>query len=148
MRIKFLVSSLIIIFFTAGCVSAKKDRVVLEDVENSLADIKKVTGQIIGGIRLQSENGRELFSKYFNVLDETDFTTGLEEERAYTKVVILGDRRPYDIEVMVYVEKKEKGQFVQQSTDISLARKKLKIIRQKLNESLGKRNVIDDFKAF
>lgn len=112
-------------------------------------DIRKIVGNAIGGVRSESENGRTLLSRYYSRNKRDDFEADLSNkvERLYTKVDILGDRRPYDVRVTVVIEHKENGTFVQVGKEKFLAQKLGEEIRDKLL-SLEKRNVIDDFRVF
>ncbi|MEZ0392662.1 MAG: hypothetical protein ACAH59_10625 [Pseudobdellovibrionaceae bacterium] len=114
----------------------------------SLGDIKRAVEAAIGEPRTISENQRTFYSQYFSRKPDPKFDPVKSKERAYAKVVILGDRRPYEVDVEVLIEVRDSRGYVQSGTDLSEAKKVGKEIRAKLNLSREDRNVIDDFRAF
>src|SRR5690606_27342274 len=102
-----------VIFATAlfSCVSAPKG-VMLYETPLSMSSSRRVIASIIGKPREISENGRELFSNYYDHRN-LDFEPGKSgNERFYSHILILNDRRPYNIEVRVVVEEKKGPKFV------------------------------------
>lgn len=63
-------------------------------------------------------------------------------------MTILNDSRPYTIQVEVIVERKLQGKYVEVGMDKSLSTKTAKDIYKRLIEGRGRRNMIDDFRAF
>jgi hypothetical protein len=64
-------------------------------------------------------------------------------------VLILGDRRPYQIEVQALVEAKNvQGKFEAAGSDTALAKKYAVEIKAKLDQGREGRNVIDEFRVF
>lgn len=146
---KILVGLLLV--FLTSCVSVSPNAVMIGNVNNSVADIKKISLQAIGvsSYRIQSENGRELETEYYSRFkDNFDFDPEKSPERVFTKIQINGDRRPYEVYVSVVIEAKIKDAYEKATPDLSLTKKQARVIKQKLIESLAKRNVIDDFKPF
>ena len=78
--------------FLSGC---QTTAFYIEDSNLPVPETRKVIASIIGKPRVISLNGRELMSSFhdrkFEDLDETKKI----KARYYTKVVILGPRRPY-----------------------------------------------------
>ncbi len=108
----------------------------------SLVTIKKaVTASLPLGLKRRSSNDREFFSNYFR-------RPGSRGDRAYVLVKILGERRPYNITVEVYIERKEGGQWIFVEKDQDLSKGIAKKIQKRLSTSRNERNVIDDFRAF
>lgn len=104
------------------------------------------------GLRTTSPNGREFYSKHF-VLDGPKYKPAGDALERYTATVtVLGDSRPYDIEIFVTHEKrvlKETGfDYAEVGHNLMLARE----IEYKLKTELAKhredRNIIDDFRVF
>ena len=143
-----LLIALSMFVFLISCATTSKETVGVGEVNSSIAEIKKIANKVIGGIRTQSENGREIDSNFFSLYEDEDFDAEAADERAYTKVYILGDRRPYKVRVAVYIERKKNAGFVFAGYDKGLALTKAKELKARLTEGLGKRNMIDDFRAF
>jgi hypothetical protein len=153
--------------FFVSCASIENSQLI-ENLDYSFNDIKKITIMTIGGSSREDRQGREIYSRYFlreylnpiprqkngNIFKEDVFGSDEDpsfikkNERLYATVMILGDRRPYDIRVIVHVEKKVENEYVESEQDVLLAKKIIDEISFHLTESLEKRNVIDDFRAF
>ena len=104
---------------------------------------------VIGEPRTLSENGREMISQFYDKKNRPIEKMDMAKERYYTHVVILGDRRPYDVQVQVLVEgRNEDGGFDVIDRDDDRAGLIAEKIRQALNQSRDTRNVIDDFRSF
>jgi hypothetical protein len=142
MRIFFLT-----IFLSAlvGCVS----RGYLIDNQNySLGDLKKTLVAIIGEPRQVSENQRTIYSRYFSRRPDSRFDPEKSPERLYAAITILGDRRPYNVQIEVIAEIKEGSSYVSQGSDEIETNKLGRGIRTRLNQGREERNIIDDFRAF
>lgn len=73
----------------------------------------------------------------------------MARERLYTHITVLGDRRPYDVQVEVLVESRnQEGAFELVGNDDSRAAVIADKLKKALNQSRDKRNVIDDFRSF
>ena len=132
-------------FIFSGCVSTGY---LIKEQNLSLGDIKKSVASVIGDPRKVSENQRTYLSQYFSRNPNPKFDPEKSFERAYAKVVVLGERRPYDVELEVVVEQKESSRYVEVGNDMLEAKKLGKILKTKLNQGREDRNVIDDFRAF
>ena len=112
----------------------------IEESNISLKDNRKAVVAAIGDPKSVSENGREIYShyhnKYFKVLDEPE----LPKARYYTKVVVLGVRRPYEVSVEVHKEQKdpETRKYMDQGIDEGLTQKRVISIQGMLNQSREK----------
>ena len=97
-----------------------------------------------------SQNGREMTSHFHDrklkFLDVTPKT----KERLYTKVTILGARRPYDITIAVHVEQRDPDtkNFHDIGLDDNLSLLQAKTIQQALNQSREKVQSIDEGAPF
>ena len=143
----FFVSMMIapIIHFS-GCTSTRG--VVLKETPLGISETRRVITSVTGIPRMISENGRELYSQYFDRKGRVDeFLTA--RERLYSKVTILGERRPYSIEVLVIIQnKKADNKFLDVGHDLKRSEELAEKIRAALNESRDKRNIIDDFRPY
>ena len=132
-------------FALSACVSTGY---LIKEQNLSLGDIKKSVSSAIGDPRKVSENQRTYLSQYFSRTPNPKFDPDKSFERAYAKVVVLGERRPYDVELEVVVERREEGRYVEIGNDMLEAKKLGKNLKIKLNQGREDRNVIDDFRAF
>jgi hypothetical protein len=131
----------------AGC--ASDEAVTLTDgPEQSLAEIKKAIVSVMGDPRKVSENQREFTSQYFSKKADSNFDPEKSKERVFAKMTVLGARRPYDVEIRAFVEKRVGKHYEPDGEDTATAKKLAKELKEKLNQSRDGRNVIDDFHAF
>jgi hypothetical protein len=138
----FLITTLIV----SGC---QTGGIVLRETPLNISGTRKSVVSVIGEPRSMSENGRELFSKYYDKKGKDITKMNMVRERYYTHVTILGDRRPYDIQVEVVLEGRvsdEHFELIQKDDDkaTTIAEK----IKKVLNQSRDNRNIIDDFRSF
>ena len=136
----------------AGCTSATLES---EPLSYSLAAINK--GVEIGmsmGIQGYSENHREYYSKPFQVIQPEAVMNAGYKDRGIAKVVVLGDSRPYTIEVEVHIERGKfnrgylVGEYQFVRYDKSLAQKLLRQILTDVEHGDQDKNFIDDFRSF
>lgn len=141
----FRTIGLIVSWILVGC---QTPGVIISETPLGISETRKAVVAVIGAPRSVSQNGRELLSKYYdkksNFIDDPDKV----KVRYYTKVLILGDRRPYDISVEVLYEGKSDGSFELIDSDEGRAIETAEKIKAALIESREKRNVIDDFRSF
>lgn len=140
----------------SGCAALQREPqgIHLKELEGSLAEIRSSAAAALPmGTRGVSGNGREIFSKHFLVSGNGDVRpAGDALERYYAVITILGDRRPYDVKVVVAHEKRvlrgDNFVYIVDYYDTMLARD----IGRKLEVELAKRredrNIIDDFRVF
>jgi len=113
-----------------------------------------INGAMSMGIQSLSENHRTAFSRPFLVKQSDEAMKKGFRERGRAKVTILGDERPYTLEVEVVIERGKviKGQtdanYTFERYDKRLANRLLKDIFNGLHQALRERNVIDDFQPF
>ena len=133
----------------AGC---QTDGYFINDYPLVLPEIRKAVNVIIGTPKEVSVNGRELVSEYHDrKFQPLDSQSALKfQDRYTTKVVILGSRRPYEINVMVLLERYENQtqSYVYQGVDDDLSRIRAINIKKALNLSLGKKTGFDGEKPF
>lgn len=123
----------------------------------SLAHIRKGLNTILpGGVRTASANQRTLTSFYFPPQDPQTksksklMTAETAPIRAVATVVVLGDRRPYQIEIKVSVERRSRDDaaYYHVSYDSRLARLFARDLQDYLVKSQENRDLIDDFRPF
>jgi len=141
------------LFFTSlllmlGC--ATEPAFYIENSNLPVAESRIAITSVIGKPRLISLNGRELTSVYhdrkFEPLDlEKKFKV-----RFYTKVIILGPRRPYEISVEVIKEvfEPQTQSFVAIGMDEGLTQMKAQEIKKALNKGLDSYRKLDGDNPF
>ncbi len=127
--------------------ATKQPGILIPETPLNMSETRKAVTKVIGKPRAISENGRELFSAYYDS-HGLDLDPVKSTERLHTHVLILNDRRPYDIRVVVVVEQKRGPQFVRIGFDKERSKKIADRIIRALHESRDNRNVIDDFQPF
>ena len=139
------ISAILLILSFAGCVSVQPG-VLLTETPLNMSETRKAIIKVIGQPISVSENGREVFSQYYDTYG-LDYEPG-KKERFQTQVTILNDRRPYDIRVVVVVDEKRGSDFARIGYDKEKSKKLADRIQRALNESRDNRNMIDDFKPY
>lgn len=123
--------------------------VILRETPLNVSESRRAIVGVIGEPRSISQNGREIVSQYYDKKNKTIEKMDMAKERYYSHLTILGDRRPYDIQVEVLVEgRNEDGGFDVVDQDDEKAGILAERLRQALNQSRDTRNVIDDFRSF
>jgi len=145
--VKFLFKGILLIsaFYLSAC---QHDGVLISETPMSMVELKRIIISVIDEPRVTSTNGHELTSNYFDKKGKMIERPAEARERFYTIVNVLGDRRPYDIQVRVYVEVRTPEGYDTVGQDDAFAEVWADKIRKALHESREKRNFIDDFKAF
>lgn len=129
--------------------SCRTGGVILRETPLNLSETRRVIVSVIGEPRTVSQNGRELTSRYYDKNGKNIDKMDMIKERYYTHVTVLGDRRPYDVQVQVLVEgRDEDAGFYLKERDDEKAAPIAEKLRQALNKSRDSRNVIDDFRSF
>jgi hypothetical protein len=149
LRILFFILKLITAASTMFVTGCQTSGVVLHETPLNISETRKAIVSVMGQPRATSENGRELTSKYYDRKGNMEDPAKMGRERLFTHVTILGDRRPYDIQVEVVVEVKDHaGSFQVVEKDEARAEKVAVQIEKALVQSRDNRNVIDDFRPF
>ncbi len=129
--------------------SCRTGGVILRETPSGISETRRVVVSVIGEPRGMTKDGREIVSKYYDRSNNSITKMEMVRERRYTRVSILGDRRPYDIQVEVLVEGRDSdGAFYEKDHDDDRAAVLAEKIKQALNQSRDTRNVIDDFRSF
>lgn len=130
----------------SGCVTGGT---ILKDTPLGLSETRRSIMSVIGEPRIMSQNGREMQSQYYGSDNKPIAKMDMARSRYFTHVIILGDRRPYDIQVIVKMEiRTEDGQFEYSENDDDKSEIIAGRIQEALNQSRDGRNVIDDFRSF
>ncbi len=145
-------SSLKIIFLSMlftflGC---QTSGVIIAESNKSVSDHRRAIVAALGEPKTISQNGREMTTHYhdrnFKYLEITPTT----KRRLYTKAIVLGARRPYDISVEVRIEERDPEtnafQDIGPDEDLSLAR--ALAIKEVLNQSRDRLQTIDGSNPF
>lgn len=127
----------------------------LRNVDMALAHIQaSVENSLPLGRRKVSPNGREFFSNYFLPDGKKIRAAGKNaKQRFYAQVLVLGDRRPYTVEVLVHRERWQGEQngvkvFERYATDESMAKVVVKRIQKELTKRQKGRDFIDEYRVF
>ncbi|WP_413583070.1 hypothetical protein [Bdellovibrio sp. HCB288] len=143
---KSLLITLLLPLFVIGC---QTTGVVLRETPLNVSETRKVIVSVIGEVRSISENGRELFSRYYDRRGNPIQNMDMAKERYYSHLIVLGDRRPYDISVDVLVEARDQdGGWDLVDHDDQKAAVLADKVKKALNQSRDSRNIIDDFRSF
>ena len=138
-------------FGALGCASWGSG-VRIENLERPLNEIQKAASTSLPlGQRRVEKSGMEFFSRYFLTKGRKFLPAETAPVRYYAHVYILGDRRPYVIEVFVKREKRVSprgGEYVEDGTDQELATVVQRRIQQQLSKRREQVNIIDDFRVF
>lgn len=148
---KFQTKLLLLLFVSALASCTAPGTVRIEDQRIPLNEILQVVqSNMPAGVKKFSRNGREYISNYFvKAKDGTFAKYDTGSVRYVALVTVLGDRRPYDIEIRVITERRARdGHFEQVGQDEGLARVISRRLEQALHKGREDRNVIDDFRPF
>jgi hypothetical protein len=69
-------------------------------------------------------------------------------QRYHAKITVLGDRRPYNIEVVVTSQKRKGENYIDLGLNESVSQKIANLIQKNLTKRRGNGNIVDDFRAF
>jgi hypothetical protein len=136
---------------TTSCQSSplKGTYVEKKGVNTSIQGLVKAFDRASNGLRGKSTNGRELVSRYQRPGSNSYDNASGETVRAYSRLLILGDRRPYTIQVQYVIEERGKGEGYQiKRYDDVVARQTLRKVLEFLVNRPDREDFIDDFKAF
>ncbi|MBC7458238.1 MAG: hypothetical protein H7235_08175 [Bdellovibrionaceae bacterium] len=135
------------VFLFLGC---QTPGYFIPDNQLQLPDIRKAVNAVIGKPRYVSINGREMVSEFHDEKFQHYDENGKSKLRYQTKVIILGTRRPYEINVLVSQDQFENQTktYVLHGIDEGLSRQRAIIIKKALNLSLDKQSGFDGDKPF
>ena len=130
--------------------SCATKNVAIEDSNLSVKQHRVAIVAALGLVRGVSQNGREILSLYHDRKLKNIEVTAKTKERLYTKVVILGPRRPYSVSVDVVVERRDPDskEFVVVGSDSRLSERRTAAIREMLNQSREEGGTFDEEAPF
>lgn len=122
---------------------------MLNEQKNSLEDIRSAISTTTGAkFKFVRKDGREFISQYFSRKgQEENFNPTMAKERLYAHFIIWGDRRPFDIQIRVFLERRTPSGYELYGEDVGREKDIAETLQNNL-KSLGKRNAIDDFRPF
>jgi hypothetical protein len=137
----------------ASCTSTQTASNLEYPLNNIYSSIEKVMTM---GIQKTSYNHREFESRPFVVKQDPTVKKQVYHDRGIATVVVLGDGRPYNVEVTVEIQR---GKISASKTDLAteyshdhydkiLAKKLLDKILAVLDRRQHDDNIIDDFRPF
>lgn len=134
-------------FYMLGC---QTPGYFISDSNLVIPESRKAITAVIGKPRLVSLNGRELVSEYHDTKFKNIDMEKKEKTRFFTKVTILGARRPYEINIQVIRQdfENETKAYVNTALDDGLAEKRAREIKKVLNYSLEKQQKFDGDNPF
>lgn len=139
----------IVFSYVCGCASSPERFVERKKVNHSVDAIIKAYERSTTGIRGRSQNGRELISKYHSLKGDVYDNAYNKKERAYSKLSILGDRRPYVLRVLYVIEERtESGSYEVVEYNEESAHRILDKMVEFLVTRPDKDDFIDDYRAF
>jgi hypothetical protein len=142
---------LLYFLFMLGC---QTPGYFIMDHPQQLSEIRKAVNVVMGKTKLVSLNGRELYSNYhdekFEPIEEDLVIIEEPFYRYQTKVMVLGPRRPYEINVQVIVEQfeAETKKFLPVGIEDDLSRQRAISLKKALNLSPGIKAGFDEEKPF
>ena len=131
--------------FATGCASAEKTREFDRPWGVVRATVQK---NMPLGVRTTSRNGRTFESNYFVPKGNWDDDGTTAKVRAFARTTILGSSRPYQVEVSVFRQHKEGGEYSSPELDQDLSERLANKIEADIANRREDRNIIDDFKPF
>lgn len=142
-------------FSLAGCATlGNRNSVTVKDIDWPLSELRSIAATVLPtGTRAISPNGRELLSRHFILEGRTGYKPAADAtERYFAQVLILGDRRPYDVEILVTLERRvlrgNQFTYIVEGYDYKLAKELEVKLRQELTKRREDLNIIDDFRVF
>lgn len=133
---------------STSCVSKTKS-VRIQNVNQPLRVVHLAAQYALtGAILKKSENGRLYFSKYHLPGKDLAVSHNGKLQRAQVIIAILGDRRPYVLEVSYRVEKYDNGKYRLDYYDKSQAQKYMDLVNEYLASRPDGVDVIDEFRPY
>lgn len=138
--------------FIAGCSTFHKP-LRIDNAHHPFAMVRQTAIKTLPiGLRSSSSNGRELHSQYF-LPDKKGYKLAIQSNvRLTAKVVILGERRPYTVEIYVFREERVmvggKVTYQVRGQDLRVANRIKNELQARLAQRREDLNIIDDFRVF
>ncbi len=138
---------IVILSTLVGCATAYN----VPSFDYSLPNIQKaIASNLPSGLAFVSQNRRDFYSKVFTIPGEKKTPISL-----VMKVIIIGDRRPYDLSFQIHKVEKIQGS-AQEVFDLgerfvgedSLSKRTALKVESSLTKSQNEKNLFDDFRPF
>ncbi len=149
----FLIRTFVLFVSASIFIGCSTPGYVSEDLDGSLSEIQKsISDNLPTGVGHVSSNQRSFYSK--------EFTASISSESSKTRVpavmrvLILGDRRPYSLQILVNQAadiKNAKDAFengVELESSETYAHRTFTSIKDQLSKRLKNKNLFDDFRPF
>lgn len=136
----------------AGCSTFYKP-LRIDNAHHPLARVRQLAIKTLPvGLRTSSTNGREVSSQYF-LPDKKGYKDAIQSPvRLTAKIVILGERRPYSIEIYVFREERVRSggrvKYQVRGQDFRVANRIKNELQARLAQRREDLNIIDDFRVF
>ncbi len=145
----FILKTLIagfLMYFLSACQTG----VILAESNMSVSDHRKAIVIALGEPRTISQNGREISSHFHDAKFKYLEVNSKTRQRYYTKAIVLGARRPYDVSVQVRIEERDPktGVFRDIGLDEDLSLTRALVIKDVLNQSRDRSQTIDGSNPF
>ena len=139
-----------------GCATALGNRnaMKVQAIDWPLGELRAVATSVLPvGPRATSPNGREILSRHFTLEGARGYRPAADAtERYYASILILGDRRPYDVQILVTLERRvlrgNQFTYIIEGYDTRLAKELERKFRLELTKRREDLNIIDDFRVF
>lgn len=122
---------------------------IVEEVDGPLAEIQKVVAENLSeGVGFVTKNQRNFYSKKFSI------NTSKTKVSSIMRISILGDRRPYSLQLKVHVATDSKNiqeafeQGEESPVSDSYSKRTYSRIKEQLTKRLKNKNLFDDFRPF
>lgn len=139
----------VLLLLLVSCSDLDGTFVEKKGVNVSTQSLIKAFERATTGVRGKSANGREIVSRYQKPGSNSFDNAAGEKVRAYSRLLILGDRRPYTLQIQYVVEERTSsdGYEIIKYDDVA-AKQTLKKVLDFLVNRPDQEDFIDDFKAF
>lgn len=143
--------AIVLTIHLAGCAATG---VQLQNVDKPTVEIKRgIIKALPVNLLTSSDDSREYISVPFVRYGKKIKEARNELQRAYAKILIKGERRPYTIEVIVPVEEATTPNSVQKNFQVvgydeRIAKIILARLKAYLEQRRGDTNLVDDFRVF
>ena len=140
----YLLSAIILTGLLSGCASGVK----IKEANHTIEEIRNAIFVVAGQVRNGDQWGRSFDSPYFPPRPNPNFNPAKSNERAFARFIITGDRRPYQIIVQVFIEKRRGADYALEFEDEVWANRVVEDLRRALTKGREDRSKIDSFRPF
>lgn len=153
LRILILLVWLTSVLACSTLMGRSKNAVVIHELDYSLTSLRAIASASLPvGLATVSSNGREFTSNRFVIKRNKYQSASDATSRYFAKITLLGDRQPYEVEVVVFHEKRiwdgQKSIYKVVAESRYLSEKVAYEFRDQLTKRREDPNIIDDFRVF